>query len=478
MLGVLGDLGSFAVAALGDDEEVTVVGRDLHAEHAIASCDVDADTVDARRVTTHGPRLGLVEADGLAGAAHHHDLHARCHAAHGDELVGIAQVDGDEAVEAHVLVRVEGRLLDHAMRGREQQVLVGREVTRVDDGRDLLVVLDGKQVDDGRALGLTAAERNLVHLLAIDLTLVGEEEHVVMRRGDEELLDEVVFLELDATHTLAAALLLAVGGNGQALDVAAARDRDDHVLVGDEVLDVEVTRLVGDLGTTLVGIAALDLEHLVADDLLDEALVTQDALVIGDLLAQLGEFGLDLLALESGQTAQAHLEDVICLDLRKPEALDETRACLGVIARRADDGDDLVDVVERDDQTLEDVGTLLGLAQLVARATLDDVDLMIDVVVQHVLEAQDVRHAVDQREVVNAKARLQLRVLVELVEDDLRLLATLEVDDDAHALAVGLVVEAGNLRDGLLLDQIGDLLDELGLVDLVGNLGHNDAVAA
>ena len=306
-----------------------------------------------------------------------------------------------------------------------------------------------------------------MHLLAIDLTLVGEEEHVVMRRGDEELLDEVVFLELYAAHALAAALLLAVGGHGQALDVAAARDRDDHVLVGDEVLDVEVTRLVGDLGTTLVGIAALDLEHLVADDLLDEALVTQDALVIGNLLA-----------LESGQTAQSHLEDVICLDLRKPEALDETRACLGIIARRTDDGNDLVDVVERDDQTLEDVGTLLGLAQLVARATLNDVDLMVDVVVQHVLKAQDVRHAVDQRKVIDAEARLQLRVLVELVENNLRLLATLEVDDDAHALAVGLVVEAGNLRDGLLLDQIGDLLDELGLVDLVGNLGHNDAVAA
>ena len=169
---------------------------------------------------------------------------------------------------------------------------------------------------------------------------------------------------------------------------------------------------------------------------------------------------------------------MICLDLGKPEALDETRTRLGVIARGTDDGDDLVDVVERDDQTLEDVGTLLGLAQLVACATLDDVDLMIDVVVQHVLKAQDVRHAIDQRKVIDAEARLQLRVLVELVENNLRLLATLEVDDDAHALAVGLVVEAGNLRDGLLLDQIGDLLDELGLVDLVGNLGHDDAVAA
>ena len=241
--------------------------------------------MDTRRVAAHRARLGLVEADGLSGAAHHHDLHAGSHATHGDELVGIAQVDGDEAVGAHVLVRVERRLLDHAMRGREQQVLVGREVARVDDGRDLLVVLDGKQVDHGRALGLAAAKRNLVHLLTVDLALVGEEEHVVVRRGDEELLDEVVFLELHAAHALAAALLLAVRGHRQALDVAAARDGDDHVLVGDEVLDVEVACFVGDLGAALVGVAALDLEHLVADDLLDEVLVVQDALVVGDLLA-------------------------------------------------------------------------------------------------------------------------------------------------------------------------------------------------
>ena len=169
---------------------------------------------------------------------------------------------------------------------------------------------------------------------------------------------------------------------------------------------------------------------------------------------------------------------MVCLHLGKPEALDQLATCLGVVARGADDGDDLVDVVECDDEALEDVGAFLGLAQLVARAALDDVDLVVDVVVEHVLETQDMRHAVDEGEVVDAEARLELRVLVEFVEHDLRLLAALEVDDDAHALAVGLVVETGDLRDRLLLDQVGDLLDELGLVDLIGNLGHNDAVAA
>ena len=123
------------------------------------------------------------------------------------------------------------------------------------------------------------------------------------------------------------------------------------------------------------------------------------------------------------------------------------------------------------------MGTFLGLAQLVARAALNDIDLMVDVVIQHVLETKNVRHTVDQRKIVDAKARLQLRVLVEFVEHDLWFLATLEVDDDAHALAVGLVVETGDLGDRLLLDQVGNLLDELGLVNLVRNLGHDDAIA-
>ena len=56
------------------------------------------------------------------------------------------------------------------------------------------------RIDDRRALGLAAAKRNLVHLLAIYLALAREEEHVIMRRGDEELLDEVILLELHATQ--------------------------------------------------------------------------------------------------------------------------------------------------------------------------------------------------------------------------------------------------------------------------------------
>ena len=48
------------------------------------------------------------------------------------------------------------------------------------------------------------------------------------------------------------------------------------------------------------------------------------------------------------------------------------------------------------------------------------------------------------------------------------------VDDDAHALAVDLVADVGDALDALVADELGDLLDEPRLVDLVGDLGDDD----
>ena len=51
-----------------------------------------------------------------------------------------------------------------------------------------------------------------------------------------------------------------------------------------------------------------------------------------------------------------------------------------------------------------------------------------------------------------------------------------KLDDDAHAIAVRFVAQVGDAFDALVLDQLGDGLDEVGLVDLVGDLVHDDAL--
>ena len=83
-----------------------------------------------------------------------------------------------------------------------------------------------------------------------------------------------------------------------------------------------------------------------------------------------------------------------------------------------------------------------------------------------------------ERQHVEAERRLQRRVLEELVEHDLRRRALLQLDDDAHALAVRLVVHARDAGDALLGVRFGDRLDDAALVDLVRDLGDDDLVLA
>ena len=90
---------------------------------------------------------------------------------------------------------------------------------------------------------------------------------------------------------------------------------------------------------------------------------------------------------------------------------------------------------------LEDVQARLALAQLVLRAAHDHVALVVDVVLDDRQQAERARHAVDQGDHVHAEGRLQLGVLVELVEDDLRDRVALELDHEPDAGLVGLVAE-------------------------------------
>ncbi len=66
------------------------------------------------------------------------------------------------------------------------------------------------------------------------------------------------------------------------------------------------------------------------------------------------------------------------------------------------------------------------------------------------------------------------RVAVELVQHDLGLEIAADLDDDAHAVAVGFVAQVGDALDALVADGIGDDLDHPRLVDLIGDLVDDD----
>ncbi len=117
------------------------------------------------------------------------------------------------------------------------------------------------------------------------------------------------------------------------------------------------------------------------------------------------------------------------------------------------------------------------LAQFVFGAAADHFDAVVDEVLEAIDQAQLARLAVDDGKHDDAEADLQLRVLIKVVEHHLGLLAALQLDDDAHAVAVAMVEDVGDAFDALLIDHRGDLLEQLRLVDLIGNLGDDDLLA-
>ena len=157
------------------------------------------------------------------------------------------------------------------------------------------------------------------------------------------------------------------------------------------------------------------------------------------------------------------------------------------VGRRAlaDDRDDLVDVVERDPEAFENMGPVARLVEIVLRAPLDDDLAVLDVVADELAQrehlgfegqsaAGDRRGRGHERQHVEAEAALQRRVLVELVEHDVRRGRALQFDHDARPAAARLVVEAGDARNRLLLVGRGDRLDDARGRHLEGHLGDDD----
>src|SRR3954468_7156028 len=115
---------------------------------------------------------------------------------YGDELVLLAELDRDDAVRLERRVVVgETRLLDNAVLRREHEVLGFAEVPSGDEGAHAFALRQRKQIDECPAFRLPAAQWQLVYLEPVDLPDRGEEEQVVVRRGDDEVLDVVLVLE-------------------------------------------------------------------------------------------------------------------------------------------------------------------------------------------------------------------------------------------------------------------------------------------
>src|SRR5215471_981782 len=120
---------------------------------------------------------------------------------------------------------------------------------------------------------------------------------------------------------------------------------------------------------------------------------------------------------------------------------------------------------------------LASFSKFVAGAAGNDIAAMVNEEANEFEQAHLARLAADDGEQDHAERFLHLGVLEKIVEDELRLFAALQLDDDAHAFAVAFVANVGDAFDLFVGDKLGDAFDELGFVDLVRNFRNDDVFA-
>ncbi len=253
----------------------------------------------------------------------------------------------------------------------------------------------------------------------------------------------------------------------------------------------------------LVAVLLLDLLQLLFDDCEDVRVARKDVLKACDAVFEVLVLVVDFLLLQTGQTAQTHVNDGLCLwlvevelevlravhdaeqrDLVDPERLrHQVFLGLRLVLGRADDGDDAVDVVGCDLEAFQNVRTVARLLEVEARAALDNVLLEADILIEDLAQRQHARlelaaGARYERDVDHRNGVFQLRIGEKLVEDDLRVRVAAHIDHDLHALTGGVVLNVGDAVDALVLDQICHRFDQTGLVDHVRDLSDNDLALA
>ena len=144
------------------------------------------------------------------------------------------------------------------------------------------------------------------------------------------------------------------------------------------------------------------------------------------------------------------------------------------ISRGPDGRDDFVDVGHSHGQTTQDMAALARFAQEERGTARHNVLAEIDEAGEEAAQRQCLGPATVQRQHVAAEVGLHGRETEELVHHHFGRRVALQLDHDAHAVAVGFVLNMRDAFDLLVAGRFCDPLDHGGLIHLIGDLVDND----
>ena len=203
----------------------------------------------------------------------------------------------------------------------------------------------------------------LVTLQPVAAALLGEEQHGLVHGGWIDILGEVLVASAGSLGTYTTASLLTEFRQWSTLDITQVTHGDDHWVVRIEILWVKLVVVWLDHGAARVTILLLHLVELVLHHLLAKLWVVENLIQVVDGLHQLVELVVQLFQAQAGQLAQSHIHDGLTLQFIQLESLLQVALGIGWSLAGTDDVNHLVDVVAGDDQSFEDMSTLLRLLQ-------------------------------------------------------------------------------------------------------------------
>ena len=476
--------------------------EDRHRDQAVARGQTDTAHTD-RGTAGEDAHIINREADGAAAIGDQEDIIRLGAQAHGDNAVILFQlhrnlaiaIDLDEVGQAVAANRAAPRREHHIQLAPAVLVLRQRH-----DRGDGLTLVERQEIDHRLAARIRRAQGQTPGLGLVDHAAIGEEEQRRMGRGHEQGRDEILVLGRHARAALAAAALGPVIGQGGALGIAAMGDGDDHLFARDEILVLEIELAINEDGAARRAEILAHIGEFVANDLDHPVTRTQDIEQVGDLFGQGRGLIAQFVTAQTGQAVEAQFEDGAGLFLgqfqrpvrlqhrarirdqadqrrhimRRPGAGHQAFARRGRIRRRTDQGDDFIDIGDGERQTDDHMRAVARLGEVVLGPAGDDFFAEAQEFLEDIHDPEQLRAATHQGEHIGAETRLHRRPAIELVEDDIGIGIALELDDNAHAGAIGFIAQIGNTLDLLLAYKVGDLFDHRRLVHLEGDLVNDD----
>src|SRR5680860_1706674 len=131
-----------------------------------------------------------------------------------------------------------------------------------------------------------------------------------MSGGGEEVLDDIALFEVRSLDPAAPAPLAPVGIERYGLHITIARHRHHQVVVGDQILDIELALIGNEPAAPFVGVLVPNLFELGGDDRPNSLWVGEDRLEFRDRELERGVLLADLALLERSESSQRHIENV------------------------------------------------------------------------------------------------------------------------------------------------------------------------